>query len=222
MKAFGSSDWISFVPGNHDTYVRTDWQHGLSHLADYMQGDMKVKFTQSTPQITTPFPYVRLRRNVASSGFPPPCRSRSTAPPVFSAPPSSDALEILLKDLRERGFARVVMIHHPPLPGSPRPRKALIDAGQLRTVLEAQGAELVLHGHNHEHMQTTLATRSAPSTSWACRRPPWPIASNHPLRDGTSTAPAPETAAGSPTSPCSGLDANSRKLVTLGEYTLST
>ena len=29
----------------------------------------------------------------------------------------------------------------------------------LRDVLEAQGAELVLHGHNHEHMLNTLTSR---------------------------------------------------------------
>ena len=51
------------------------------------------------------------------------------------------------------------MIHHPPLPGLASPRKALFDAGQLRDVLEAQGAELVLHGHNHEHMLNTLNSR---------------------------------------------------------------
>ena len=51
------------------------------------------------------------------------------------------------------------MIHHPPLPGLASPRKALIDAAPLRDVLEAQGAELVLHGHNHEHMLNTLNSR---------------------------------------------------------------
>ena len=69
LRVFGPPDWISFVPGNHDTYVRCDWQHGLSHLEAYMQGDMRVKQTQSTAQIATPFPYVRLRRNVALIGI---------------------------------------------------------------------------------------------------------------------------------------------------------
>lgn len=159
MKAFGAPDWISFVPGNHDTYVRMAWEHGLSHLAPYMLGDMRVPLTQETPQIETPFPYVRLRRNVALIGV-----STAVPQPLHRAAgllgrTQLESLAHLLSDLRERGYARVVMIHHPPLPGLASPRKALIDAGPLRDVLQAQGAELVLHGHNHEHMLNTLNSR---------------------------------------------------------------
>lgn len=159
LKVFGAPDWISFVPGNHDTYVRVDWQHGLSHLAPYMLGDMRVKVTQSTAQLTTPFPYVRLRRNVAligvSSGVPQPLHKAAG----LVGKTQMASLSTILSDLRERGYARVVMIHHPPLPGLATPRKALADAPDLREVLETQGAELVLHGHNHEHMLNTLNSR---------------------------------------------------------------
>ena len=159
LRSFGDPDWISFVPGNHDTYVRMDWQHGLSHIADYMQGDLKVALAQSGPQIATPFPYVRLRRNVALIGL-----STAVPQPLHRASgllggTQIESLSFLLSDLRERGYARIVMIHHPPLPGLARPRKALVDAPQLRAVLEAQGAELVLHGHNHEHMLNTITSR---------------------------------------------------------------
>lgn len=159
MKAFGEPGWISFVPGNHDTYVRMNWENGLFHLEPYMQGDMRVPLTQETPQIATPFPYVRLRRNVAIIGV-----STAVPQPLHRAAgllgrTQIDSLAYLLSDLRERGYARVVMIHHPPLPGLASPRKSLMDASQLREVLEAQGAELVLHGHNHEHMLNTLSSR---------------------------------------------------------------
>ena len=159
MKAFGTPDWISFVPGNHDCYVRMAWEHGLSHLEPYMQGDMRVPLTEETPQIATAFPYVRLRRNVALIGV-----STAVPQPLHRAcgqlgDTQLKSLAHLLSDLRERGYARVVMIHHPPLPGLASPRKALIDAPLLREVLENQGAELVLHGHNHEHMLNTLNSR---------------------------------------------------------------
>ena len=36
LHGFGEPGWISFVPGNHDAYVRMDWRHGLSHLSAYM------------------------------------------------------------------------------------------------------------------------------------------------------------------------------------------
>lgn len=159
MRKFGDPSWISFVPGNHDTYVRMDWKHGLAHLADYMQGDLRVALAQSTPQISTPFPYVRLRRNVALIGV-----STAVPQPLHRAAgllgsTQIESLAFLLSDLRERGYARVVLIHHPPLPGLARPRKALLDAPALREVLESQGAELVLHGHNHEHMVNTVNSR---------------------------------------------------------------
>jgi len=159
MNAFGTPDWISFVPGNHDCYVRMAWEHGLLHLLPFMQGDMRVPLTQDSPQIATPFPYVRLRRNVALIGV-----STALPQPLHRASGQLGRTQLkslahLLSDLRERGYARVVMIHHPPLPGLASPRKALIDAAPLRDVLEAQGAELVLHGHNHEHMLNTLNSR---------------------------------------------------------------
>ncbi|PZF78443.1 metallophosphoesterase [Aestuariivirga litoralis] len=159
MDTFGTPDWISFVPGNHDCYVRMAWEHGLFHLEPYMRGDMRVPLTQETPQILTPFPYVRLRRNVAliglSSGVPQPLHRASGQ----LGRTQLKSLAGLLSDLRERGYARVVMIHHPPLPGLASPRKALIDASLLRGVLEEHGAELVLHGHNHEHMLNTFNSR---------------------------------------------------------------
>lgn len=159
MAAFGEPSWISFVPGNHDTYVRVGWRHGLSHLAAYMQGDMRVALTQVSAQIGTPFPYVRLRRNVALIGV-----STAVPQPLHRAcgelgSTQLESLAFLLSDLRERGYARVVMIHHPPLPGLARPRKALTDAPRLKEVLETHGAELVLHGHNHEAMVNRLTSR---------------------------------------------------------------
>ncbi len=159
LEEFGDPKWISFVPGNHDTYVRCDWSHGLEHLAPYMQGDMRVKLTQSTPQITTPFPYVRLRRNIALIGI-----STAVPQPLHSAagivgPAQLESLAQLLSDLRERGYARIVMLHHPPLPGLASKRRGLIDAPALRDILVDQGAELVLHGHNHEHMMNSLNSR---------------------------------------------------------------
>jgi 3',5'-cyclic AMP phosphodiesterase CpdA len=222
MKAFGSAEWISFVPGNHDTYVRNDWQHGLAYLSDYMQGDMKVKFTQVTPQITTPFPYVRLRRNVALIGL-----STAVPQPLHRAsgilgPTQLDSLEILLNDLRERGFARIVMIHHPPLPGLASPRKALIDAGQLRNVLEAQGAELVLHGHNHEHMQNTLATRFGKVNILGVPSASMVNSEHHPLAGWNFYRIQRQNGRWITDLTVRGLDKDSRRLVTLGEYTLST
>lgn len=158
LRHLGAPDWVSFVPGNHDTYVKCSWDHGLSHLADYMAGDYKVKQTQVSAQIASPFPYVRLRRNIALIGL-----ASGTPQTLFKAggtlgPVQLQSLALLLRELKDRGYARVVMIHHPPLPGLASPRKALTDAAGLASVLSEEGAELVLHGHNHEHMHHELKT----------------------------------------------------------------
>jgi 3',5'-cyclic AMP phosphodiesterase CpdA len=55
------------------------------------------------------------------------------------------------------------MIHHPPLPGQAKPRRALTDADRLSEVLRAAGVELVLHGHNHRDMVATFTTVAGPA-----------------------------------------------------------
>ncbi|MFL5258467.1 MAG: metallophosphoesterase, partial [Hyphomicrobiales bacterium] len=54
------------------------------------------------------------------------------------------------------------LIHHLPLPGLAPQRRALEDAAALEDVLEAEGAELVLHGHNHRLSHETLVSRHGP------------------------------------------------------------
>jgi 3',5'-cyclic AMP phosphodiesterase CpdA len=159
LERLGEGANVSFVPGNHDTYVRFGWERGLGYLARHMAGDMRLKDTYTTPQVATPFPFVRLRRNVAliglCSGLPQPLHKAAGK----LGETQLTVLAPLLRDLRERGYARVIMIHHPPLPGLAPPRKALIDAFALKDILVAEGAELVLHGHNHLHMQNRLESR---------------------------------------------------------------
>jgi len=57
--------------------------------------------------------------------------------------------EILAALAREPVF-RVVLIHHPPIPNPGHYMKRLIDGPIFRALLAEHGAELLLHGHNHE------------------------------------------------------------------------
>jgi hypothetical protein len=54
---------------------------------------------------------------------------------------------------------RVVLIHHPPLVGQAGRMRGLSDAGEVERILIDQGAELVLHGHNHRNMLAVRTTR---------------------------------------------------------------
>jgi hypothetical protein len=55
----------------------------------------------------------------------------------------------MLAELGAEWLGRVVMVHHPPVPGWSLPRKRLEDAPALRQVIAEHGAELVLCGHEH-------------------------------------------------------------------------
>ena len=68
----------------------------------------------------------------------------------------------MLDALGRDGFCRVVLIHHPPLPGMTSWQRALHDAGAFRAVLDRHGAELVLHGHNHRAMIARFEGRGGP------------------------------------------------------------
>lgn len=160
MARFGAPDQISFVPGNHDAYVRIEQARGLGLWADYMAADMSVLPRDAEPTDRPGFPFVRQRRNFALIGV-------STGVPAALHRASGTvgagqlaALARILKALRERGFCRIIMIHHPPLPGQCVARRGLDDAGALAEVLKAEGAEFVLHGHNHLHEHSEFATRT--------------------------------------------------------------
>ncbi len=158
LRELGQPDKVSFVPGNHDTYVKFPWEKGLALWGDYMVGDLNMPGVRSGGNNAGLFPYVRQRRNVALVGV-------TSAVPApwnkawgFAGERQLDALAKTLDKLRGKGFYRIVMIHHPPLPGQAKDRKALRDAVEMEAVLKKYGAELVLHGHNHEHMHRQLET----------------------------------------------------------------
>lgn len=162
LQALGAPDWITFVPGNHDAYVVAPWDEGMGLWAGYMTGDLRMAGARGTGGLANPFPFVRQRRNVALIGV-------STAIPTSWRMAAGElggrqleSLAQILGELKGRGFYRILLIHHPPLPGQSEPRKALLDAGELRDVLMREGAELVLHGHEHRHELKRLDTPSGP------------------------------------------------------------
>lgn len=155
MSGLGGADHLSFVPGNHDAYVHVPWSKGLAHFAPWMKPD-RHEPTDDQSQ----FPYVRMRRNVALIGL-----NSGKPQNYFKAagtlgPTQLRDLEHVLVMLGSQGFYRIVMIHHPPLPGLAKPRKALTDAKELEAALKTAGCELVLHGHNHTDTLHWLDTKS--------------------------------------------------------------
>jgi len=156
LTALGSGDWISVIPGNHDAYVPKTLPLGLDAWHDYMTSDADARHFLPAGEVN--FPYIRLRDKIALIGT-------STAVPyppwIARGKLGEDQIKRLAEILQKLGDAkyfRVLMIHHPPLPGQNHWRKALADAKALQEVLSKVGVELVLHGHNHTSMQTSLET----------------------------------------------------------------
>lgn len=154
----GLPNEVSFVPGNHDTYVNIAWENGLAKWGDYMVGDLNMPGVRGADYNAALFPYVRQRRNIALIGVTSAIPAPWNKAWGHAGERQLEALAEILQKLRIKGFYRIVMIHHPPLPGQAKDRKALRDAVEMEAVLRKHGAELVLHGHNHEHMHTKLET----------------------------------------------------------------
>ena len=152
LRKLGDGPLVTFTPGNHDAYVSVPYANGLRFFEPYMQGDM----TNSCAGHVDGFPFTRLRRNVAFIGLNTGCPQPLHRAGGMVGQMQLDGLASALKSLRERGFYRAVLLHHPPLPGLAVPRKALVDADRLQAVLLAEGADLVLHGHNHRRMFSSL------------------------------------------------------------------
>lgn len=146
LHALGDPKTVSIVPGNHDAYVRSGAARGLEVLAPWMRGD----------DGRATWPYLRRRGRLSFIGV---NTAVPTAPFLASGRVGTEqAARLRALLLREggQGRLRVVLLHHPPQAGIVSARKALSDAPALRELLHAAGAELVLHGHAHHAVRTTL------------------------------------------------------------------
>lgn len=145
---------ITLIPGNHDSYVAAPWSETAGLWQPYMQGDVQ--------ESTDRFPFLRRRGPVGVIGL-------STAVPTapFLATGSLggaqlDALGRMLEILRTDGLFRVVLLHHPPVDAVTSYRRRLIDAEAFREVIRRHGAELVLHGHAHRWVRSSIGAGGRP------------------------------------------------------------
>jgi 3',5'-cyclic AMP phosphodiesterase CpdA len=139
LDTLGTPKDVTLVPGNHDAYIRRASGWAAQHWGDFMRGDDGAAF-----------PFVRRRGPLALIGL---TTSLPTGPFMATGRVGGEQLaglaEILIALAREPLF-RVVLIHHPPIPNRRHYMKRLIDGAMFRALLVEHGAELVLHGHNHD------------------------------------------------------------------------
>jgi 3',5'-cyclic AMP phosphodiesterase CpdA len=136
LERLGPPDRVTFVPGNHDAYVRGADERAKREWHATMSGDAGESF-----------PFVRRRGFVALVGL---STSLPTLPLAATGKLGEGQLQRLgevLGALGREGMFRAVLIHHPPT-GDNYFRR-LVDGQAFLEVLRKHGAELVLHGHHH-------------------------------------------------------------------------
>ncbi|MDX2288403.1 MAG: metallophosphoesterase [Hyphomicrobiaceae bacterium] len=161
LATLGTPEQVSVVPGNHDVYVPMRRDQSIARWAAYMTSSGLPERAPAQGQPTV-FPYVRRLGGVALVGL-----NSAIPTPVFVAAGRLGGAQLAatadaLHQLGSAGLVRVVLIHHPPLPGQAPHRRALADAADLAAVLRSAGAELVLHGHNHRNSLVWAAGPSGP------------------------------------------------------------
>jgi len=141
----GPAEKVMLVPGNHDFYARGSaenahcaWQEYLFHGVDSGENA---------------FPSVRKLAGMTLIGL-----SSACVTPVFMASGKLgagqlDKLAGLLQQAASEHQAVCLLIHHPPLPGMTKWRKALADADALQAVLKDYPPSLIFHGHLHHNRE---------------------------------------------------------------------
>jgi 3',5'-cyclic AMP phosphodiesterase CpdA len=141
LEQIGPPRDVSLVPGNHDAYVRAAARFPQAHWGDYMRGD-------DAGELAGDFPFLRRRGPLALIGV-----STAVPTPPFMATGRLGAGQLTrLAALLDgcAGLFRVVLMHHPPASKPGRHFKRLIDGADFCATLARHGAELVIHGHDHE------------------------------------------------------------------------
>lgn len=152
LESLGASTDVTVIPGNHDAYLNSGWRQGWPQWQAFMASDA------ASGQSESLFPSVRLRGPIAFIGLSTACAS----PPLFATGALGAQqlanFEQLLQETGKAGFFRVVLIHHPPVPGSEKWRKRLTDGEEFCALIAKHGAELILHGHRHRASRNSIAT----------------------------------------------------------------
>lgn len=156
LKPLAPPDRMLLVPGNHDNFAPDSAGSITRQWAEWLHVD---------PEAPA-WPVVRTFGDVTMIGL----NSAVVTPVLKAGGRVGEAMRARLEHVLEesRESCRVVLIHHPPLPGTCRPRKSLADDRELTAVLQERGAALVLHGHLHHNREYRLECSDGSETKVFC------------------------------------------------------
>ncbi|HEX5060098.1 MAG TPA: metallophosphoesterase [Kofleriaceae bacterium] len=164
----GGPDHVTVIPGNHDAYVAEGIAHFATVFDEYHRADTDWQWTDADRDVDDPdddlrWPIVRVRGELALIGV-----STSRATPWFTAYGRIGAgqlarLRKALSDPRLANRARLVAIHHPPA-GKRAANKirGLRDHTSFAQVIAEVGADLIVHGHEHQDLTDQLLGPAGP------------------------------------------------------------
>ncbi|MCH8228508.1 MAG: metallophosphoesterase, partial [Proteobacteria bacterium] len=179
LRRLGAPEQVMLIPGNHDNYAPDSLAAMNRHWGDYLPAQ-----DAGISDYTAAYPVVRTTGGLRLIGVSTACVTR-----IFSA--EGELGKAQLARLRDaligpvsgpagaspkRSEFTCLLIHHPPLPGMTKQRKALRDAADLQLVIEEQRPDLILYGHMHCNRETqhrevrTFCTASASSVNNASYR----------------------------------------------------
>ena len=153
---------VTVIPGNHDAYVAEGVAHFASIFDAYHRPDPGWEWTEADRDANDPtdelrWPIVRVRGPIAIVGL-----STSRQTPWFTAYGRVGAGQLArmkraLDDARLVGKLRIVAIHHPPAGRRAMSKiRGLRDHAAFASVIADAGAELIVHGHEHQDLTEML------------------------------------------------------------------
>ena len=150
LKALAPPEQIFFVPGNHDVYASDSWGYVRKHWNFVLPPPGATDTSRDGYPLRREFGHVRLV-GASSALVTPPFSARGAL-----GPEQFQRLEADLLEGRRNGQVTCLAIHHPPLPGMEKWRKALLEATALEALILRQRPAFALCGHLH-HNVTVVA-----------------------------------------------------------------
>jgi 3',5'-cyclic AMP phosphodiesterase CpdA len=148
LSTLGSAEQLMLVPGNHDVYARDSVDAVNQAWSEYFY-----HADQSGSEAAGQFPVLRKLGKLSLIGLSTACVTRVFMASGKLGKEQLAKLSELLGQAAAQGQAVCLLIHHPPLPGMTRWRKALTDADALQAVLEKHPPLLILYGHLHRNRE---------------------------------------------------------------------
>lgn len=136
LESLGPPERVVLVPGNHDRYARDSGAALRKHWREWLPA--------------AGYPFILQHEGVRLLAL-----DSAVVTPVFSAAGELGQAQLgrysRMMDGGQPGqnLFTFVLVHHPPLPGMTRRRKALRDAGAFHRALNRKPPDVLLYGHIH-------------------------------------------------------------------------